>query len=192
LEPWTILEAVGVAFGIAYAVLAIRENAWCWPAGMVSVALYAAVFGHARIYGAAGLQVLYLAFSVYGWHAWRHGGRGGGRLSVSRTPPRWAAGLAVGSVACAAVLGLLFARYTDDALPFLDGATTAVSLAAQWMATRKWLESWLLWIAVDVAYVGMYLTQGLHGTAVLYLVFMTMATIGYREWRASAARTAAA
>jgi nicotinamide mononucleotide transporter len=186
------LEAVGVAFGILYAVLAIRENPWCWPAGMVSVAIYAAVFAHARIYGAAGLQVLYLGFSVYGWHAWRHGGQGGGRLVVTRTPAGWRLGLAAASALGAAALGLLFARFTDDAVPFLDGATTAASLAAQWMATRKWLENWLVWIAVDVVYVGMYLAQGLRGTALLYLVFLGMATIGYREWRASAARAVAA
>lgn len=192
MDPWALLEVVGVAFGIAYAVLAIRENAWCWPAGMVNVTLYALVFAHARIYGAAGLQVLYLAFSVYGWHAWRHGGRDGGRLTVTRTPAGWRPFLAAGSALGAVVLGQLFARFTDDALPFLDGATTAVSLAAQWMATRKWLENWLLWIAVDAVYVGMYLSQGLHGTAVLYLVFLAMATVGFREWRASAARASAA
>lgn len=179
-----------MAFGVAYAVLAIRESPWCWFAGMVNVTIYAAVFAHARIYGSAALQVLYLAFSVYGWHAWRRGGEGGGRLAVSRTPRRWAIGLAVASVAGAVVLGQLFARFTDDALPLLDGATTAVSLAAQWMATRKWLENWLLWIAVDVAYVWMYLTQGLPGTAGLYLVFLGMATLGYRQWRASAAQVA--
>jgi nicotinamide mononucleotide transporter len=189
MVPWGMLEAVGVAFGVTYVVLAIRENAWCWAAGMVSVSIYAAVFGHARLYGAAGLQVLYLGFSVYGWHAWRHGGEGGGRLPVSRTPARWAAGLALASALASVGLGILFASQTDDAMPFLDGATTALSLAAQWMATRKWLENWLLWIIVDVVYVGMYVTQGLHGTAVLYTVFLVMAALGYREWRASAART---
>jgi nicotinamide mononucleotide transporter len=192
VDPWLLAEAVGVVFGVAYVVLAIREDPWCWPAGMVSVLTYAAVFGHARLYGAAGLQVVYLAFSIYGWHAWRHGGARGGRLVVSRVPARWAWGLAAGSSAGALGLGLLFARFTDDALPFLDGGTTAVSLAAQWMATRKWLESWLVWIAVDAVYVAMYASRRLHGTAALYLLFLAMAVLGYREWRCSAARQAGA
>lgn len=190
MGAWEILEAVGVAFGIAYVVLAIRENAWCWPVGMLSVAVYAAVFAHARLYGTAALQVLYLGFSIYGWHEWRHGGAGGGRLAVSRTPRAWAFGLALASLIGAVALGLFFARRTDDAMPYLDGATTSASLAAQWMATRKWLENWLIWIAVDLAYVAMYVEQGLRGTAVLYLVFLGMAVIGFREWRASAARPA--
>jgi nicotinamide mononucleotide transporter len=191
VEPWSLAEAVGVVFGVAYVALAIRENPWCWPAGMVSVLTFAAVFGHARLYGAAALQLVYLGFSIYGWHAWRHGGERGGRLSVSRTPARWAWGLTVGSALGSVALGLFFAWLTDDALPLLDGGTTAVSLAAQWMATRKWLESWLAWIAVDAVYVGMYASQRLHGTAVLYALFLGMAVLGYREWRASAARQAA-
>lgn len=190
MGPWTILETVGAVSGVVYVVLAIREDPRCWPVGMLSVGIYAAVFGHARLYGASGLQVLYLGFSIYGWHQWRHGGADGGRLPVSRTPWPWAAGLAAAGVFAAAGLGRYFAAHTDDAMPYLDGATTAVSLAAQWMATRKWLENWLAWIAVDVVYVGMYVTQRLYGTAVLYLVFLTMAAVGYREWRASAARQA--
>ena len=53
------------------------------------------------------------------------------------------------------------------------------------MTTRKWLESWLVWIAVDAVYVAMYVSQRLYPTAVLYAVFLVMAAFGYREWRAS-------
>ena len=67
-----------------------------------------------------------------------------------------AAAGAIGSVA----LGLLLRHRTDAALPFPDAATTAFSLVAQWMATRKWLENWLVWIAVDVVYVAMYVVPG--------------------------------
>ena len=38
---------------------------------------------------------------------------------------------------------------------------TTGSLVAQYMLNRRWLETWLVWIAVDVAYVGLYLSQGL-------------------------------
>ena len=82
-------------------------------------------------------------------------------------------------------LGLFLRHRTDAALPFPDAATTAFSLVAQWMATRKWLENWLVWIAVDVVYVAMYVSQGLLPTAGLYAAFLVLASFGYREWRAS-------
>ena len=53
------------------------------------------------------------------------------------------------------------------------------------MATRKWVENWLVWIAVDVVYVAIYASQRLYPTAGLYAAFLVLATLGYREWRAS-------
>ena len=63
----------------------------------------------------------------------------------------------------------------------------SVSLIAQWMMTRKLLENWLLWIAVDVVYIGLFINRGLTLTAVLYAIFLILATIGFVQWRRSAA-----
>jgi nicotinamide mononucleotide transporter len=53
------------------------------------------------------------------------------------------------------------------------------------MATRKWLENWLVWFVVDAVYVAMYVSQRLYPTAGLYAAFLVLATLGYREWRSS-------
>ena len=185
------LEIAGALFGFAYVVLAIRESVWCWPVGIANAALFLVVYAHARLYGAAGLQAVYLVVSVYGWYEWLHGGQDHGRLAVSRTPVAWAAGLLAAGAAFTLGFGLFLKHHTDAALPFPDAATTGFSLAAQWMATRKWLENWLLWIVVDVAYVAVCLSQRLFPMAALYAVFLVMAVVGYKEWRASAAREGA-
>ena len=118
--------------------------------------------------------------SFYGWHEWRHGGKDHGRLAVSRTPWRWLAGLAAAGGRWPRVaLGLFLKHRTDAALPFPDAATTAFSLVAQWMTTRKWLENWLVWIGVDVVYVAMYVSQRLFPTAGLYAAFLVLAVLGY-------------
>ena len=183
LDP---VETTGAVLGFLYVLLAIRENAWCWPIGIANAALFLVVCGRARLYGAAGLQIVYLLVSFYGWYEWLHGGAQHGRLSVSRTPARWAAGLAVASAAGTLGLGLLL-QHTDAALPFPDAAATALSLAAQWMATRKWLENWLVWMVVNVTNVGICLSQHLYAMALLYAAFLVLAVLGYKEWRTSAA-----
>lgn len=185
LDARTAAELAGVVFGLLYVWLAIRESPRCWPFGIANAALFLVVFSHARLYGAAALQAVYVVVSVYGWYEWLHGGVGHGRLAVSRTPRRWLAGLGAAGALFAVALGLFLKLRTDAALPFPDAATTAFSLVAQWMATRKWLENWLVWIVVDVVYVAMYASQGLLPTAGLYAAFLVLATFGYREWRAS-------
>lgn len=184
---FSVLETVAVLFGIVSVYLSVRENIWSWPTGIVNVTLYIFVFFQARLYADMALQIVYIAISVYGWYEWLHGGRGRTELTVSRGTPRLAAVLTVLGVAAAALLGTLLSRYTNASLPYLDSTTTATSLIAQWMMAKKILENWIVWVAVDVVYVGMFLYKSLYLTAFLYAVFLVLATMGYMRWKKSLA-----
>jgi nicotinamide mononucleotide transporter len=178
-------EIAAVLFGVAAVWLTTRENPWCWPLGLVNVALSGIVFYEARLYADTGLQGVYFALCLYGWYAWRRGGEGHGALTVSHTPPRWLAALGGTGVVVAVVLGFALRRYTDASLPFWDSSTTAFSLVAQALQTRKWIENWPVWIAVDAVYVGMYVYKSLYLMAGLYSVYLVLAVLGVREWARS-------
>jgi len=185
LLEWSSLEGVAAAFGVVSVYLSTRQNIWSWPTAIVNVAIYAVVFFRGRLYGQMGLQGVYFALSVYGWYQWRFGGADRSALRVSRASPRLLAGVLGLNVV--AWLGLaMVLRRTDAALPYLDALLTTTSLVAQWMMTRKILETWILWIAVDLVYVPMFLTQRLYATAALYAVFLGLATLGFRDWRRAA------
>jgi nicotinamide mononucleotide transporter len=179
------IEVVGVLGGIATVWLVTRQNIWCWPVGLVSVSLFVAIFYEAKLYGAMGLQVVYIGLCLYGWHAWLRGGPQHGRLTVSRTPARQLAALTAGGIVTTAVLGTWLDRRTDAALPYLDAATTSFSLVAQWLQARKRIENWAVWFVVDFAYVGMNLSRGLVFTSGLYAVYLGLALVGFRQWRRS-------
>lgn len=178
-------EAVAVVVTLAAVYLTAREVVWCWPLGLVSVTMYAVIFFQAKLYADMGLQGFYFVLSVYGWWAWTRGGEDHRALEVSAANWRLRLGLlALGSVA-AVTIGVLLARFTDASLPFLDSALTSFSLVAQFMATRKLIENWLVWMAVDVLYVGMFTFKGLQLTAGLYGAFLVLAAIGFVNWRRS-------
>ena len=164
---------------------------WTWPVGIVGVALYVVVFYQTKLYGDMGLQVVYIILSIYGWHQWLHGGAQRAALPVSRVTTREISILGVVAVAGAWLLGELLYRNTDASIPYLDSALVSASLVAQWMMTRKQLECWLVWIAADIAYVGMFFYKELYLTAFLYGVFTVLAVMGYREWKASLMSTTA-
>ncbi|MBP1605544.1 MAG: hypothetical protein H6Q08_918 [Acidobacteria bacterium] len=179
------LELFGVLSGMATVWLATRQNIWCWPVGFVASSLFIVIFYEAKLYGAMGLQVVYLGLCIYGWYSWLHGGPQHGRLRVSRTSPRLLAALALGGAVTTIVLGTWLDRRTDAALPYLDAGTTSFSLVAQWLQARKRIENWALWLAVDTIYVGMNLSRGLVLTAGLYAVYLGLAVVGFRQWRQS-------
>ncbi len=179
------LELVAVAFGALTVWLSTRQHISAWPTALVNATLYFVVFQRAQIYANMGLQVVYFALSCYGWYAWKYGGADHTGVVVTRTSRALALRLLAIGAAVAALLGWALARWTDAATPWLDSGTTATSLVAQWMMTRKYLENWLVWIVVDVVYVGMYIAQGLRPTAALYTLFLVLATMGYLSWRRS-------
>lgn len=178
----TPIEVVAFVFGVATVYLSARENIWSWPTGMVNVALYAVIFFQERLYADMGLQVIYFALSVHGWYEWLHGGAEKSPLKISRAPRAMLLWLAVGGVAFAVALTQLLARTTDAAVPAIDSSCTTVSLVAQFLMTRKYLENWAVWVAVDIVYVGLFISRGLMLTAVLYGIFTLLALYAWREW----------
>ena len=74
-------------------------------------------------------------------------------------------------------------HYQPASYPYLDSFCTACSLVAQVFLTRKILENWLIWIFVDIIYVGVYIFKGLDATAFMYAIYVPIALLGYLDWR---------
>ena len=183
------LEIFAVITGAIAVFLSVRQKIWSWPVGLVNATLYFVLFYRVGLYSDMGLQVIYFLLSLYGWYEWLYGGTGRTALRVSHATSRhWVILGGTGLVVWYA-LGTLTSRLPGAALPYLDAATTTTSLLAQWMMTRKLLENWIVWIAVDVVYVGMFLYKALYLTAGLYTLFLGLAVMGYVQWRRSVAVT---
>ncbi|MGI4863881.1 MAG: nicotinamide riboside transporter PnuC [Janthinobacterium lividum] len=188
------LEVAGVVTGIICVWLAARSNIWNFPVAIVSCGFYLLVFTRSRLYSDAGLQLAFIGLAIYGWWAWLRRQRQDATpgphpeaaepatLPITRTSAGLWTVLGGAGLVYALGAGYLFTRYTDAALPYYDSATTAVSLVAQYQLSRRKLENWGLWIAVDVVYVGMYWHRGLALTSLLYAVYLGLASYGGWEW----------
>jgi nicotinamide mononucleotide transporter len=179
----TGIEALAVLFGLLCVWFCIRQNIWCWPTGLVQVTLYIYIFYDVKLYSDLILQVVYVFLQLYGWHQWLHGGQNRTELHLSRLESRGLALWVVAVIAGTAVWGMVMAKYTDASVPYWDAFTTVASLIAQWLMTRKKVESWYFWIAVDIVAIGVYAYKSLLLTSGLYMVFLVMATAGLVSWR---------
>jgi nicotinamide mononucleotide transporter len=181
--PVSVLEIAAVAFGLASVYLSTRENIWSWPTAIVNVALYAVLFWREKLYADMGLQLIFFALSIYGWYEWLYGGENKTELFVSRLTRRTAVGLLAIAVTGSFTLGFILRRATDASLPWLDATLSVFSLVAQWMMTRKILENWIVWIALDIVYVGMFVfLKDLYLTGFQYAVFLALAVVGQLQW----------
>lgn len=183
----SMLEIVAVIVSFAGIWLTARRSMACWPVSMLACALYFKIFLDVRLYADMVLQALFGVALVYGWIVWARGRQVAGEVVVKPLPVRDAlVALAMGAAGTVTV-GWLMSRYTDAALPWMDALLSCFSLVAQYWTARRHAANWLLWIVVDVAYVGMFIVKDLWLTAGLYAAMIVLAVIGYQRWRASRA-----
>ena len=179
-EPVTWAELLGFVTGIACVALAVAQRIETFPIGIANNVFFIVLFVDARLYADAGLQVVYVVLGFMGWWVWAMRSRG--PLVVERAGFRLLLWTTLGVGATTLVLVPVL-RAAHGAAPGWDALTTSMSLGAQLLLNLKRLETWYVWIAVDVIYVPLYLSRDLNLTALVYVVFLVLCVQGWRQWR---------
>lgn len=73
-------------------------------------------------------------------------------------------------------------RHTNSTVPISDAFTTALSIVAMWALARKYVEQWLMWLAVDTVCTILYVQKGIPFKAAIYAIYTIVAILGYRKW----------
>jgi nicotinamide mononucleotide transporter len=186
LQTWwqqqSLLEVIGVITGLLCVYLAAKNIIWNWPFAIISVVIYIFIFFEAHLFADMGLQVYFLITNIYGWYYWSRKPATADKTPVMRIKKNEIILSAIAIVVFTFILGSVL-KYTTASYPYLDSFCTACSLVAQIFLARKVLENWLIWIFVDVIYVGVYIFKDLHLTAIMYAIYVAIALMGYIDWK---------
>lgn len=183
-SPVTWLEVAAFWIAIAMVFANFRVHPVAWPLAIVSSLMYALLFADSKLYGEAGLQIVFVLVAFWGWWEWLRGtGSDGAPLRVHRLAPRQRLVALVATLAAWPLLGWLLDRFTDSDVPYLDALPTVGSLTGQFLLGRKLVENWPVWLAVNVVSVGLFAVKGLWLTVVLYALFAVLSVVGWRTWR---------
>jgi len=183
-SPTTWLETLGFVLAVWMVVGNIFEKLWAWPLAIISSLLYLGLFWRSKLYGDASLQLFFAVLAAWGWWQWWRGiTPQGASLHVTSLRPQQAWHVAIACLVLWPLTAFFLLTYTDSDVPWWDAFPTAVSLVAQYLLARKYLENWLLWTVVNVVSIGLYAYKGLWLTVVLYSVFIALSVVGWRTWR---------
>ncbi|MCC8425078.1 nicotinamide riboside transporter PnuC [Mucilaginibacter sp. UR6-11] len=186
LQTWwlqqSLLEVIGVITGLLCVYLAAKNIIWNWPFAIVSVGIYIFIFYEKNLFADMGLQFYFMAMNIYGWYFWSKKPASADKTPVLRVKRREVILSVLAIIVFTFILGSLL-KYTTASFPYLDSFCTACSLVAQVFLARKVLENWLIWIFVDIIYVGVYIYKDLHLTAVMYAIYVAIALLGYLDWK---------
>lgn len=186
------IEIAAVICGLTNVVLIIKRSIWNYPFGFVMVVLYAKIFYDYQLYSDALLQVYFFFIQFYGLWYWLKGRDDNGEIIVERLPQKKYAVYLLATLSIWIILSAVMQTFTDASYPYWDGAIACLSVLAQLLLSRRHLESWYLWIAVDILAIGLFAVKSLQPTAALYSVFLVLAVIGLLQWKKAADKHASA
>lgn len=192
-----MLEYFGVITGLLYLLLEIKQHRAMWVVGFITSLAYVFVFFYSKIYADMGLNIYYVAISVYGFWQWTHKKES---LQTEKAPqeevilyrnitPRLFTGVIFSIVAIYGMIWYILHHFTDSPIPMGDAFTTAVGIVATWMLARRILEHWIFWIIVNFASVYLFYLRGLYPTMFLYLCYALLAIVGLYTWKKKGIRT---
>ena len=184
MELKLVLQIVGTLLGLLYLWLEYRANIWLWIVGAIMPMVHGLLYLSSGIYADAAMQLYYVVAGIYGLVVWLQGSKRADRVvNIQHTPLKWAFPLVLTYVVLYVAMYYILSEFTDSRVPFFDSMSTALSIVAMWMLSRKLVEQWLVWLVVDMISVGLYLYKGIPITAMLYTLYCALAIAGYVRWR---------
>ena len=184
--PW--LELVAMLLALAYAVLAAKGSLWCWPAAFISTAIYTVIFYDVLLLMDSALNAYYLIMAVYGYWAWQQNTPKNSKqttpqLAIVSWQLNWHLKACGILTVISFILGYVMANYTPAVFPYIDTFTTVFAVFTTYLVTQKVLENWLYWVVIDAVSIYLYVAKDLMPTAILFIIYVVIATVGYVKWR---------
>lgn len=177
--PVSWAEVLGDITGAACVWLLARKNILTWPLGLLNNVFWGWLFFRAKLYADSSLQGVFFVLGIYGWWQWRRPAKD---LPIRRIRRAEWVRIVLFTLPATAFFSLILARATDSPAPLADASVLTLSLAATYGQAHRWLESWAIWIVVDVISVPLYLSRHLYPTAVLYGIFGMLCIFGWIAW----------
>lgn len=176
------IETAATLFGLINVVLVVRRSIWNYPFALAMVSLYAWIFFQQKLYSDALLQPFYFVVNLYGWWNWAASRAQAGEVRVERLSAQARLGWLAGCAVAIGAWGMLMHRLTDATHPWWDGSVAMMSVAAQILQSRRKWECWVLWIAVDIVAIPLFMVKDLWLTTGLYSVFLALSVWGLIDW----------
>lgn len=187
--PISYVELIGTLFGLISVYLASRANILTWGTGIVNEFFLFMLFFQVQLYADMFLQIYFFIVTLYGWYKWNSKNT---ETPISEIGFRNKIYLTVAILIGTLISGFLLTKIhvylptyfkIQAAYPFTDSFVLISSIAATFLLAKKKIETWYLWIAVDLVCVGLYFKKGIYFLSLEYFIFLGIASYGLYHWK---------
>ena len=177
------IELIGAFFSLLYLIQEVRHKWTMWIVGIISSIFYVYIFFDARLYAEMGMNIYFVAMSVYGLYCWKFAKTATEEPIIANVDKKTGLWLILSGTILFGITAWVLLKYTDSAAPYADTLVAVLSILATWMVAKKYIEHWHVWIFTNVFAIGLYIYQELYPTAILFTIYSIMSIVGLLEWR---------
>lgn len=186
LSNW--VSIVGSLAGLIYVYLEYRASIWMWAASIAMAAFYIFIFYSTHLYASMVIYTYFFVASIYGWIMWTTKYKKQeetGEDVISHTPKRFVIYILAFTIASFLIIYTLLLTLSENQglITIGDALTTAFNIIALWMASRKWVEQWLLLIPANMISGTLLFVQGDILSGFLFVLFFIASILGYFKWK---------
>jgi len=188
LKDTTWLEFIAVFSGIASVWYSKKENILVYPVGLLNTVIYIYISVKGRLFGEASVNFYYTVMSIYGWILWSRKDTVKHEVVLHITyssGKEWVQQMLFFISFYIVIyfsLTWLKQAFAPEAIPWADAFASATAYTGMWLMAKKKIESWIWWIATNMASIPLYFIKGYVFTSVQFLVLLVLAVAGLAEW----------
>ncbi|MBK7130425.1 MAG: nicotinamide mononucleotide transporter [Crocinitomicaceae bacterium] len=185
----SFVEFIGTTFGFISVYLATRANILTWTTGIINELFLFILFFQVQLYADMFLQIFFFVVTIFGWYNWK---KNTGTNSVSKCNNALCIKLSIFISIGTLLMGLFMMQIhllmpaffpIPAAYPFVDSTIMILSFAATYLLARKKIETWYVWILVDIICVVLFFQKQIAFLAFEYMLFMILALYGLIQWK---------
>ncbi|MFN3666474.1 MAG: nicotinamide riboside transporter PnuC, partial [Sediminibacterium sp.] len=175
--------------GIASVWFSRKEHILVYPIGLINTLIYIYLSIKGQLFGEASVNFYYSVMSIYGWILWTRKDTQTKAFVLhitNSTKKEWVQQLLFFGafyVLIFILLSWLKNGFAPEAIPWADAFASASAYTGMWLMARKKTESWIWWIATNMASIPLYFVKGYVFTSVQFLVLLILAIAGLIEWK---------
>jgi nicotinamide mononucleotide transporter len=182
------VELIATITGIFSIYFASRSNILTWGTGIINAIFLFILFFQIQLYVEMFLQIYFIIICIYGWYYWSKK-TDDHKISICKTKT-------LGIYALILLFGTFISGYlvtnihlyfpeifkVKASFPYTDSFIMIGSIIASFLLAKKKMESWIMWLFVDIVCFLLFIRKGVLFLSFEYAVFTGLVVYGFFKW----------
>lgn len=185
------LPLIANVFNMLYIFFMIKENIWSYFFGIFGViaTLIYLILWSPLIWDIM-INIVYFFLNFYGIFYWLNPEKNQQRIGdIAQTRSLFPQEtfiytiISVIGILLLSFIGHKIGRYASIFQIVADASTTVLAILAQWLTTRKVLQSWVVWLLVNLISIPLYISINSYTFAMGFVIYALSSFCGYISWK---------